>query len=125
MFEVTGLRELIADLTNAEKQSPGEVRKVVQKGALNIKTDWRARWSGHAHAPALSRSVTYDTKETGGGASAEIGPDKGISPGPLGNIYEFGTPRNGPQPGGLPALQAEEPKFLKAIEDMARKLLDG
>lgn len=122
---IEGLDALVADLGKASTMAPAEVRKVVQKGALNIKTDWRQKWSGHPHAPALAASVTYDTKETGTGATAEIGPDKNIGVGPLGNIYEFGTPRNGPRPGGLPALQTEEPKFLQALEDLAGKLLDG
>lgn len=122
---IQGLTELVADLDRAGRGSLTETQQVVAKGALNIKKDWAQRWTGHAHAPALGSTVTYDVSYGLGSIGAEIGPDKNIGVGPLGNIYEFGTPRNSPRPGGLPALQAEEPRFAKALEDMAGKLLDG
>lgn len=121
---VTGLRELIADLEKAEHIDPA-VRGVVARGALNIKKDWATRWSGIAHAPALPRAITYDTTVQRDSVSAEIGPDKDRSQGALGNIIEFGTSKNSPIPGGLPALAAEEPKFLKALADVAAKALEG
>lgn len=121
---IQGLTELVADLDRAGRGSLTETQQVVAKGALNIKRDWAQRWTGHAHAPALGSTVTYDMSWGMGSIGAEIGPVKGGA-GSLGNIYEFGTPRNSPQPGGLPALQAEEPRFAQALEDMAGKLLDG
>lgn len=121
--EVTGLRELVADLTRAESRSVDEVDKVVAKGALNIKSDWSRRWSGHPHFPALARSVTYDQFHTPWTSSAEIGPDKGKPQGALGNVIEFGTEHNAPIPGGLPALDAEAPKFERSLADLAERLL--
>ncbi|MDP9145659.1 MAG: hypothetical protein M3N43_13385 [Actinomycetota bacterium] len=121
---VTGLRELLVDLAKAERIQPA-VRAVVQRGALNVKQDWARRWSGIAHAPALARAITYDTKETAGQVSAEIGPDKGRRQGALGNIIEFGTSKNAPIPGGMPALAAEGPRFEKALADVAEKALAG
>lgn len=113
-----------ADLDAAAAAAPGEVRKVVQRGALNIKTDWRRRWTGLAHAPRLPYAVTYDTREMPGGASAEIGPDKDKPQGALGNIVEYGTVNNAPIPGGAPALAAEAPRFERALEDLAVRLLE-
>lgn len=123
--QITGLRELVAALEKAESKSLDETKAVVEKGALNIKKDWAQRWSGHPHAPALSAAVNYDVRWGLGTINAEIGPDKSRRQGALGNIYEFGTPNNAPVPGGLPALEAEEPRFLKALEDMAEGLLGG
>ncbi len=122
--EVAGLRELIRDLEKAEQIDVG-VRAVVQRGALNIKRDWQRRWSGIAHAPMLPRAVTYETRENRFQAAAEIGPDKDRTQGALGNIIEFGTTKNGPIPGGLPALATEEPRFEKALADLAERVLDG
>lgn len=98
-----------------------QVRAVVAKGALNIKNDAAARASGIAHAPAYPRSITYDMHFSLSGPSAEIGPDKSRRQGALGNILEYGTSKNAPRPHMGPAANAEEPKFAKALEDLAVK----
>ncbi|MFI2664882.1 hypothetical protein [Micromonospora carbonacea] len=123
-IETRELHLLAVDLDEAAAAAPGEVRKVVQKGALNIKTDWRRRWTGHPHAPRLPYAVTYDTRETPTGSSAEIGPDKEKTQGALGNLFEFGSVNNAPIPGGIPAAEAEKPRFEKALEDLAVRLLE-
>jgi hypothetical protein len=123
--DVTGLDELISDLDRAAKAVPVGVRTVVQKGALNIKKDWQQRWTGLSSAPSLAAAVSYDTKEVPFGASAEIGPDKARRQGALGNLLEFGSVNNAPHPGGLPALEAEAPRFEKALGDLVEKLLNG
>lgn len=121
--EVTGLRELVHDLDMAGLKAVGAAEGIVAKGALNVKKDWQRRWSGHAHAPALPAAVGYDLYHLPGAVEARIGPDKNMPQGALGNIYEFGTPRNAPIPGGLPALESEAPKFERALSEAAGKLL--
>lgn len=124
MFKMTGLdgpdglSALAAELEHAARVAPDEARKVVQKGALNIKKDWRRRWSGMAHLPRLPYAVTYDTTFSGQQAGAEIGPDKDRPQGALGNIPEFGTVNNAPIPGGAPALESERPRFERAMNDL-------
>lgn len=117
------LQRLAADLRNARPVTAAKVRGVVQKGALNVKNDWRAAWSGLRHAPSVDEAVTYDVNVTAGGVEAEIGPDKNKRQGALGNLLEFGSRNNAPIPGGEPALQSEEPRFVKAMEDVAGDLL--
>ena len=104
--------------------APAEVRKVVQKGALNIKTDARKRITGLRHAPFYPLAIGYDSKETPTGASAEIGPDKEKKQGDLGNILELGTPKNAPRPHLVPALAAEGPRFERALEALGVRLLE-
>jgi HK97 gp10 family phage protein len=118
------LDRLAADLDEAAKVAPGEARKVVQKGALNIKNGARQRIGRPAHAPAYASSITYDTKETPGGAEAEIGPDKGKRQGALGNLLEYGSINNAPIPHIRPAVDEELPKFEKAMQDLAEKALE-
>lgn len=125
------LADLAADLRRAGDDVLDEGEKVVSKGALNIKTDWRDRWSGIAHAPMLPYTVTYDIHRGVGEVSAEVGPDKDLvvgggpirQPGRLGNIIEFGTVKNAPIPGGAPALDNEEPRFTRAAADLGERLL--
>jgi hypothetical protein len=129
MFQVSGfdgpdgLNMLVAELEHAARVAPDEARKVTQKGALNIKTDWRRRWSGFAHAPALPYAIGYDTQVRGRQVEAEIGPDKDKRQGALGNVFEYGTVKNAPIPGGAPALEAERPKFERALGDLPVKAL--
>lgn len=119
-IDTSELRTLAADLAQASLKANLAVRPVVQKGALNIKKGWQSRWSGLAHAPAVDESVTYDTKITASGFEAEIGPDKDRRQGALGNLLEFGSIKNAPIPGGVPAMDEEAPKFEAALS----KLLD-
>jgi hypothetical protein len=101
------------------------LKPVVSLGALQIKKETQAKWAGHRHAPTLPAAVSYDLDEKGGALGAEIGPDKERSPaGPLGTIYEYGTPRNAPRPALNPALDNEAPRFEQAAGDAAEKLAD-
>lgn len=122
------LEEWIADLGHAADVVLDEGEKVVSKGSLNIKNDWRRRWSGISrHAPRTYLSVTYDLHRAGGTISGEIGPDKDLEglQAPLGAILEFGALKQNtaPHPGGSPALDAEEPRFTSAVEDLGENLL--
>lgn len=124
--ELTGLGR---DLAAVPAGALVETRKVLQKGALNIKKDAQRRSGGIAHAPLYPYTITYDSHETVTGGWAEIGPDPDKqlgggphrTPGNLGAILEYGTPRNAPIPHLAPALEAEEPRFVKAIGDVAVK----
>lgn len=113
-----GLQMLVADLQREARVAPAQARQVVQKGLLNIKTDWRKRWTGFPHAPRLPYAITYDTTVSGEKVEGEVGPDKDKTQGALGNLFEYGSVNNAPIPGGLPALQTEQPKFERAIEDL-------
>jgi hypothetical protein len=101
-----------------------DARAVVAKGALNIKTEARRRVSGLAHAPAYPNSITYDIGVSGSTVTAEIGPDKAKRQGALGNILEYGTRKNAPIPHIRPAVEAELPRFEKALEDLAVEALE-
>lgn len=115
---------LAADLGQAAAKALPEIRKVLQKGALNIKTDWRRTWTGLAHAPRLPYAITYDTEETATRVIAEIGADKEKRQGALANLIEYGSVNNAPIPGGARALRAEEPRFEKALGDVIEGLTD-
>lgn len=121
LVDAADLLKLGVDLEAAGVRALTGTREVVQRGALNIKRGTQKRWSGHAHAPALPRAVTYDTHDTLTGASAEIGPDKDKRQGALGNLFEYGSVKNAPIPGLAPELALEEPKFLKALGDLGER----
>lgn len=130
---VTGLAELLADLEGLPEKAPAEFRKVVSKGALNIKADWRRRWTPIAraphNAPHLARGVGYDLDQDRAGThiEAEIGVHRANPQASLAHFPEFGdaSSRTPPTPGGAPALRVEAPKFTKAVADLAERLLSG
>lgn len=119
------LDDLIHDLDIGvvRRRMMPEAKRVTERGAFNIKKDWRDRWSGHPHIPHLAKAVTYDVTSKRDEVEAEIGPDKERRQGPLGNIIEHGTVHNAPIPGGAPALAAEEPRYMKALADLGEKVL--
>lgn len=124
---IEGVKGLADDFDRAARVMPDETRKVVAKGALNIKKDWQATWSGHPRIRMLPNTVTYDTQQTGAKALAEIGPEHGRNGAPLANLieYEFGGIHSAPIPGGAPALEREQPRFERALTDLEVRLLEG
>jgi hypothetical protein len=122
---VTGDDLLIAQLDRACSRAVPETMVVVTAAAERVRADWAQRWSGMAHAPALPAAVTKDVFPLPGSVRAEIGPDKSRRQGALGNLLEFGSVHNAPRPGGLPALQAEEPRLEAALEALSASLLGG
>ncbi|MFC6017797.1 hypothetical protein ACFP2T_16470 [Plantactinospora solaniradicis] len=123
--EAGDVDRLAALLAEVGEDAPAESRKVVSRGALQIKQDAQQRVQGLQHAPYYPRSISYDTKQTATGAEAEVGPDKHRRQGPLGNLIEFGSINNPPRPHIIPAGEAELPKFEKAMGDLGVRMLEG
>lgn len=129
--DADGLDALIVDLERVPQRLMPEVRKVVAKGAVQVKKGWADRWKGHPSIRHLPRSLSYDTSGDATSEEAEIGPDPSRRQGNLAHLIEFGnaeygTVRNAPIPGGVPALAKEEPRFVKALADLGEKAVgDG
>jgi hypothetical protein len=124
--DVNGLRELAATLARSGAEAERQGRQVVSRGALNIKNDWRnnARATAGAHARLYPLSIGYDLHaRPGGGTLAVIGPDKEGPQGPLGNILEYGTSTQAGHNDGGRALDAEEPRYFAAVEQLGTDLL--
>lgn len=118
------VKRLAATFDEAVRELPAETRKVVARGAYNIKRDAQRAVTGHPHLPHYPQAITYGTEQAGDTVTAEIGPDKTKRQGPLGNVLEYGSPSRAPIPHLGPALQAEQPRFEKALEEAAGKTLD-
>jgi len=115
------LRRLVADLSTAPERLTGAIDRVVEKGALNIKTDWRGAVGGSEHFKHLQFALGYDRIRGVDFLGADIGYDKARVQGSLGNIDEFGTADKPGRLAGQHALDAEEPRFLAALEDAAER----
>lgn len=129
MAEPVGMNaEQVLALANELRRIRGRLRpalrKAVATSATTIRDDARARivaQSVSGHIKQYPRSITHTVKDSGATlVTAEIGPDKDKSQGPLGNILEYGTSKNPPYPHLQPALDAEADNFEDLIGDAAR-----
>lgn len=124
--DVSQVREFAAQLNEALAAAPDEVARVVYRGAFNIQKDARdrAKLIG-PHVRRYPSAITFETARHGAETAAEIGPETDRGQGALGGILENGSPTSPPHPHMLPAGQAEAPRFEKALEDLAVRLVEG
>lgn len=117
---------LAADLLTAATRVAREVRDVVAKGANNVKRDARA--NVERSAPVQNAHAQYainydDPSAVGSVISSEIGYDKDLPGGALGNILEYGSRNNSPHRDLGRALDAETPRFEEQLVAVAERLL--
>jgi hypothetical protein len=118
VFDLAGVLAVAGDVA-AE-----DAKAIVKRGAQNIKTSWRESAKGIDHAPRYPRSIGYDVVERTNDVEATIGPeDSAVNQGFLGRILEFGGAHSAPRNDGGRALDAEEPKFEKAMADIAGRTI--
>ena len=117
-----GLAGLTYELSGAVAQAEAGAAKVFAVGANKIKKSWRASASGLAHAPAYPYSISYDMT---GATSAEIGPDKGMRQGALGNLIEYGSVNNPPHNNGERALDEELPHVEEHLAALGTAWVHG
>lgn len=124
----TGLTELVADLRKAAARAVPDTKSVVSKGSLNIKREAQRviRAASHrGYLPHYPRSITYDIAVSGAVVTSEIGPVAARPQGVLGRVLEEGTVNNAPIPHLSPALDLEEPRFVRAMEELAVEIIEG
>lgn len=123
-FDTSDVDRLVADLGRIPGRMVAPMTAAVTKSSTGVRDAMRAEARGHAHSPHFPASITAEVKVKPGQIEGEIGPDKGLTQGALGNILYFGTSKNGPVLNINAGLDAEAPKFQKAVEDAAGKLFD-
>lgn len=120
--------EFAVVLMGAAVEAAQETAKVVSKGALNVKND--ARRNVLMTAPVQNahayKDISYDLDSQGATISAEIGYETGPGKaGNLGNLLEFGGKgdHSPPHHDLRFALEAEEPGFVRALEDVVEQAI--
>jgi hypothetical protein len=120
-LDTSELDALNRDLEQIPAEKLPQLKGVVRKGALNIKTGMQSEAASAGSYRHFSRSISFD--EIDGGLGAEIGPDKGRVQGALGNILYFGTSKNAPVLDLEGPLRKEDQRFVDAIADVAEDIL--
>lgn len=123
--DLTELNRLEADLGKAGFRAAAAVNTTTVVAANKIKTLARSFITGLAHAPAYPYSITYDVEWDLSGVEAEIGPDKSKTQGALGNLLEYGSMNNPPNPHMGPALDREAPVWMAHLAAAAGKSVLG
>ena len=121
------LSSLAADLLSATVRANAALQPLMLQQAKEVQRSWRATWpwNGSPHLPALGMSVTYSIEAGPGGVTADIGPDKNLRQGALGNLIEFGSVNNPPHPGGDPAVVKQAPIMETAMMALGMTVLAG
>ncbi|MFB9926322.1 hypothetical protein ACFORO_42485 [Amycolatopsis halotolerans] len=115
------VEKLAEDFDVAAEDIRKNVAPVVRRGAVNIKNDMRRDATGHPTYRHFPRSITYG--EIKGGLGAEIGPDKDLIQGALGNLLYFGREDTNGVLNINPPLDKEAPRFERALADVAEDIL--
>lgn len=122
--------QFAALLMKAATEAPRQAVQVVRKGSANVQRDARAnvqRTAPVRNAGAF-RDINFDVEAVGVVIEGEIGYDTGPGKaGNLGNLLEFGGggDHSPPHRDLALALDAEEPRFVEAVEDLGERLLGG
>lgn len=115
MTDVSDLNRLAADLTAAGLRAGVRGFAVLEKAGVNIKTGARSLAPHGPYTPQYPRSITYDIGVDGFAIVLEVGPDKNLAQGPLGNLLEYGTAELGPHAHIGPAFDREVPKTVARL----------
>lgn len=128
-IDMSEVATLARDLERAPIRAYDQIRKIVDRGALNVKNDMQAEavGSGTKSFVKMAASISYDTAITADGFSAEVGPEIGKIQGSLGFIAYEGSATSAPRlPDPQLALDRESVKFTDALaEVLGRSVSDG
>ena len=120
----TAIRDDLRQVAALGSRSSKGLADGLSLGADGKVRDGRGRFVSHGggsgRLPAFPKSITADVR----GLSAEIGPDKNLRQGALGNILYFGTAKTVPvleHPSR--ALQRQADPFATAVQDAATAAL--
>ena len=120
-IDASELRAFSSELGRVPANVVTGIRPAVRKAGVNMKDQLREEMDRSKHFRA-SRSIDFDVSD--GGLAVEVGPSKG-KPGSIANIAYFGGVNGGggtvPDPRG--ALEAEAPRFEKALTDLVGEIL--
>lgn len=119
--DTSELDQLVTDLDKVPAEVMPKFRKVLERGAVNVKNGMRADATGHPTFKHFPNSISYDLK--GDGLKAEIGPDKGRVQGALGNLLYFGTSTSGGVLDINGPLNREGPRLEDFAADVAADIL--
>lgn len=122
-WDTSELDGLVKDLGKVPGKAVPVLTGVMKQSSGRVRDQLRADAQGIGHAPHFPKSITDEMKPGLGVIGAEVGPDKDLRQGALGNILYFGTAKNAAVLDINGPLDREEPKLSKAAADALLELL--
>ena len=121
-FDFSDLTKLAADLGEVPKTAGPFINSAIQRTSGNIKkAAQKTAGRGNKRWKSLPSAIDYElTVEAGIGGSSitsEVGYNKDLDPGKLGNVREYGTPRVPPHNDLLNALHENEKDFEHGLSE--------
>lgn len=110
-------------LQRALEIAPEELAKgllhAVDDSAAALQRDWRsnARKTARRHGKHYPSSITHDLTMHEGSVSADIGPDRALPQGGMGQGFEYGSVNQPPHMDGAVAFARNAQKFESAVQD--------
>lgn len=117
-------------LLTAAARTPQEASRVVGRGGQNVKDGAQRNVlrTAPVHNAGAHKTITYDDPTVDGDVvSTDIGYDRSRGrAAALGNLLEYGGggDHSPPHHDLRLALEAEEPRFVDAVADMAERIID-
>ena len=122
-IDTTEIVKLAHSIEVAGRNVSRDVRQVVAKGALNIKTETRENVSRDPYWSRMAQTVNYSMEGNAFYSQATIGYDD-VDQGELAGIYEFESVKRKPHPTLIPPCHRELPNFERAMADVAAKAIE-
>lgn len=116
-FDASELNALAGDFSSASRRTQLAVVKAVTVGTELIQREARMFASGISHAPAYPSAITSDVTVGAAWIEGEVGPDKDLPQGALGNILEYGSSKNAPRAHLGPAFDRGVPVVVTAVAE--------
>ncbi|MCC5574477.1 hypothetical protein IMZ11_02325 [Microtetraspora sp. AC03309] len=98
---------------------------LVKQYAESLRNDWRdnARSTARRHGKHYPRAITAEQEFSRTDVIWEVGPESQRKQGDMGRGFEFGGAHQPPHWDMSIAVTGVEPKFNKAVDDLARSFL--
>ncbi len=120
--DVSDLAAYARDLEALPVKAAAAIVATSRRAGKNIRDEARRFATGLSYAPLYPSSITYETSFDALGVKAEIGPDKNLKQGALGNLLEYGSVNNAPHAHLAPAYDREVPVWIGHVETAAGDL---
>jgi hypothetical protein len=119
------LLDLVRYLDNAKHEAARRTYPVVKQHAEELRNAWQenARTTARKHGKHYPRSITAEQMPVTDEVLWQVGPETRRKQGSMGRGFEFGSVHQPPHWDGTRAAIAQEPKFLKALDEIVRDLL--
>lgn len=122
-IDTSELGTLADDFLKAALKIDPELEVILDRAGRDIQDAARENASGYPSLPHYPASITFDITHGVGTVGVEVGPDKNLPQGSLGNIIEYGSVNNPPQHNLARAASPVEPRVQAEVAVAASRIL--